>query len=103
MNTTQRRWLQYGHVLVLAASVLLVPVVLADFDLSWFTVDGGGTRGDGSPGSPYADIAQAAANYPDGATLIFQAGTVNTYSGGPLTLDRPCTLKGYSITIQIGG
>jgi hypothetical protein len=61
---------------------------------------GSDTVGDGTPGSPYQDIAAAAANAPDHTTLIFKAGSVNTFAGGMLTIDRPLTLKGYDVTIQ---
>ncbi len=54
----------------------------------------------GSPGSPYPNVAVAAANAPDGATLIFKAGRNDTFAGGSLVIDRPFTLKGYDVTIQ---
>ena len=57
--------------------------------------------GDGTPASPYRDIAEAVANAPDQATLIFKAGSMNTFSAGLLTVDRPMTLKGYDVTIAV--
>jgi hypothetical protein len=56
--------------------------------------------GDGSPADPYRDIDEAVAEAPDNTTLIFQAGSVNTFTGGVLTIDRPLTLEGYDVTIQ---
>jgi hypothetical protein len=56
--------------------------------------------GDGSPSSPYQNIEQAVANVPDGATLIFKAGSTNTFSTPSLTISKPLTLKGKGITIQ---
>jgi len=55
--------------------------------------------GDGTPSSPYGGVRQAAQNAPDGATLIFKAGSLNTFTGGSLVMTRPCTLKGYGILI----
>ncbi|UCE59889.1 MAG: C10 family peptidase [Phycisphaerales bacterium] len=55
---------------------------------------------DGSPGTPYHNLADAAANAPDGATLIFKAGRDDTFAGGSLVVDRPFTLKGYDVTIS---
>jgi hypothetical protein len=60
---------------------------------------GSDSGGDGTPASPYRDVATAVANAPDHATLIFKAGSVNTFTGGMLTIDRPLTLEGYDITI----
>lgn len=56
--------------------------------------------GDGGPGDPYEDIEEAIVEAPDGATLIFKAGSVNTFSSSPLVIDRPFTLKGYNVVIQ---
>jgi hypothetical protein len=61
---------------------------------------GGSAGGDGSPRHPYENVAAAAQNHPDGATLIFKAGSVNTFAGGPVVFNRPCTLTGYSVVIQ---
>jgi hypothetical protein len=60
---------------------------------------GAGNPGDGSPDDPYQDIAEAVIEAPNGATLIFKAGSTNTFSTGPLVIDRPLTLKGYNVTI----
>ncbi len=56
--------------------------------------------GDGSPNYPYSNIQDALAKAPDNTTLIFKAGTTNTFSGSPLVIDRPLVLKGMSVTIE---
>jgi hypothetical protein len=56
--------------------------------------------GDGSPDNPYEDIEEAIVDAPDGATLIFKAGSTNTFSGDPLVINRPFTLKGHNVIIQ---
>jgi hypothetical protein len=63
---------------------------------------GAGSTGDGSPKDPYQNIEAAIAvgAAPDGATLIFKAGSTNTFSASTLTIDRPLTLKGYQVTID---
>jgi hypothetical protein len=61
---------------------------------------GASNPGDGSPNDPYENIEQAKPNYADGATLIFKAGSDNTFAGASLVLDRPCTLKGYQSVIR---
>ncbi len=50
--------------------------------------------GDGSPDNPYEDIEEALAGAPDGSTLIFKAGSTNTFDAGTLVIDRPLILKG---------
>jgi hypothetical protein len=55
--------------------------------------------GDGSPLLPYHDIQDAISRANDGTTLIFKAGSVNTFSGPSLVIDRPLTLKGYHATL----
>jgi len=55
--------------------------------------------GDGSPVEPYKDIEEAITNASDGTTLIFKAGSDNTFSA-PLTINRPLTLKGRDVTIR---
>jgi hypothetical protein len=55
--------------------------------------------GDGSPDEPYLDIAEALLEAPDHTTLIFKAGSDNTFSGS-LTIDRPLTLKGRDVTLH---
>jgi hypothetical protein len=62
----------------------------------------GGVEGDGSPGNPYPNIEEAIADAPNGATLIFKAGSDNLFSGAPLIIDRPFTLKGKDVTIRWG-
>jgi hypothetical protein len=60
---------------------------------------GADNSGDGSPNDPYKDIKEAIENAPDGATLIFKAGSVNTFSG-TLIINRPFILKGRDVTIR---
>lgn len=57
--------------------------------------------GDGSPNDPYGSIVEAIAEAPDDATLIFKAGSDNIFSG-PLTINRPFTLKGRDVSIRSG-
>jgi PKD repeat protein len=61
---------------------------------------GAADAGDGSPDDPYQDIEEALGAAPDGATLIFKAGSYNTFSSAPLVINRPLTLKGYDATIN---
>jgi hypothetical protein len=61
---------------------------------------GATSQGDGTPSDPYRDIEEAVAEAPDYATLIFKAGSVNSFSVGTLVIDRPLTLRGYNVTIQ---
>jgi hypothetical protein len=56
--------------------------------------------GNGTPNDPYRDIAEAINEAPNNATLIFKAGTVNTFSASTLTINRPFTLKGENVTIR---
>jgi len=58
--------------------------------------------GNGSPDSPYWGIQGAHLHAPDGATVIFPAGTVQPFSASPLVLDRPMTLRGWDVTFQYG-
>jgi len=60
---------------------------------------GASSSGIGSPNSPYQNIEEALSKAPDHATLIFQAGSVNTFSASSLVINRPLTLKGYQATI----
>lgn len=60
---------------------------------------GADNPGDGSPDDPHEDIEEALADAPDNATLVFKAGSTNTFSAATLTIDRPLTLKGYGVTI----
>ena len=43
---------------------------------------------------------EALAEALDYTTLIFQAGSINTFSAGTLIIDRPLILKGYNVTIE---
>jgi len=64
---------------------------------------GGASGGDGSPSVPYENVRAAVAGAADGTTLIFKAGSVNTFSGGSLVIDsaiKDLTLRGYNVTIQ---
>jgi hypothetical protein len=56
--------------------------------------------GDGSPDDPYEHIEEAIAEAPDGATLIFKAGSDNTFSEASLIIDRPFILKGRNAIIR---
>ena len=56
--------------------------------------------GDGSPSTPYRNIESAIASAPSGATLIFKAGSDNTFSSAELTISRPFTLKGKDVIIR---
>lgn len=56
--------------------------------------------GDGSPDDPHRDIEEAVSEAPDGATLIFQAGSVNIFSAGTLIINRPLVLRGQDVTIR---
>jgi hypothetical protein len=61
---------------------------------------GAADAGDGSPNDPYRDIDEANAEAADNSILIFQAGSINSFAGGSLVLNRPMTLKGYNATIK---
>jgi hypothetical protein len=61
---------------------------------------GAALNGDGTPATPYRNIEQAIANASDGTTLIFKAGSDNTYVAAELTIDRPFTLKGKDVIIR---
>ncbi len=61
-------------------------------------VDAGGS-GDGTPNDPWGSVAEVAAEHPDGALIIFKAGSDNTLSSS-VTLDRPCTLRGRDVLIR---
>ena len=75
-------------------------VQIAPLDVVSF-VDHGTTGGDGSPDNPYLGLAHAVQSVPDYTTLIMQAGSTHTLTGTPVTLDRPMTLKGYDVTIEV--
>jgi len=61
---------------------------------------GASDSGDGTPDNPYRHIEEAITKAPGGATLIFKAGSDNTFSASTLTINRPFTLKGTDITIR---
>lgn len=56
--------------------------------------------GDGSPDNPYMNIEEALFEAPNGSTLIFKAGSVNTFAADTLVINRPLILKGYNAIIQ---
>jgi len=61
---------------------------------------GGGVSGDGSPQTPYANVEEAVQDAPDGTTLIFKAGSDNTFASAPLIIDKPLILKGKDAIIR---
>lgn len=61
---------------------------------------GNNEPGDGSPDSPYENIEEALDEAQDWATLIFKAGSINTFSSDPLVIDRPVILRGKDATIR---
>jgi hypothetical protein len=61
---------------------------------------GDDSSGDGSPNDPYQDIEEAIAEAQDDATLIFKAGSINTFSADTLVIDRPLTLKGWDVIVR---
>jgi hypothetical protein len=79
----------------------VITTLIAPLNMAKFV--GSTSAGDGSPDSPYKNIEEAikpGSGAPDGATLIFKAGSVNTFSAAPLVINRPFTLKGYNVVIQ---
>ena len=56
--------------------------------------------GRGSPGLPYNHIEEALSRVADGTTLIFRAGSTNTFAASSLLINRPLTLKGANVLIQ---
>jgi hypothetical protein len=60
---------------------------------------GNTTSGDGSPAQPYQGISQAVSSAASGTTLIFKAGSDNTFPA-PLTITKALTLKGRNVTIR---
>lgn len=62
---------------------------------------GSASSGNGSPANPCADIEDALVIVPNGGTLIFKAGTTNTFSSSSLTISGiNLTLKGEDVIIQ---
>jgi hypothetical protein len=64
---------------------------------------GNSTSGDGSPDNPHKDIEEALQSVPDTGTLIFKAGSTNTFSVNTFIIDRPLTFKGGNITTKRAG
>lgn len=56
--------------------------------------------GDGSPDDPYEDIEEAVALADPDTTLIFKAGSVNTFSTNPLVINKKLTLRGHRVFIR---
>ena len=56
--------------------------------------------GDGSPSEPYHHIEEALSWVNDGTTLIFRAGSTNTFAASSLLINRPLILKGANVLIQ---
>jgi hypothetical protein len=71
---------------------------IAPLDVVKFVGDN--NPGDGTPNDPYMNIEEAITKAANGATLIFKAGSVNTFSASNLIINRPFTLKGRNVTIQ---
>jgi hypothetical protein len=61
---------------------------------------GNTAAGDGSPDNPHQNIEEAIQQAPDNATLVFKAGSVNTFSASSLVINKSLTLKGKDVTIQ---
>jgi len=61
---------------------------------------GADNGGNGDPYNPYEDIEEAVAEAPTGSTLMFRAGSVNTFSSPSLVIDRQLTIRGKDIVIQ---
>jgi len=61
---------------------------------------GNTSSGDGGPDDPYEDINEAVVESPSGATLIFRAGSYNTFSAPSIIIDKHLTLKGRKVTID---
>lgn len=60
---------------------------------------GNTVTGDGSPASPHKNLVEALGGAPNGATLIFRAGSVHSISA-PVVINQHVTLKGYNVVIQ---
>ena len=63
---------------------------------------GGGISGDGSPQNPYANVEEAVQNAPNDTetTLIFKAGSDNTFTSASLLIEKPLILKGKNAIIR---
>jgi hypothetical protein len=60
---------------------------------------GASGSGSGSPASPYQNIEEAMAKAGNGTTLIFKAGSYNSFSVSNLVINQPLCLKGIDATI----
>ncbi|HWX19362.1 MAG TPA: C10 family peptidase [Candidatus Binatia bacterium] len=60
---------------------------------------GAGGSGSGSPGSPYQNIEEGIAKAANGTTLIFKAGSYNSFSASQLVVNKPLQLKAINATI----
>ncbi|MBN2541445.1 C10 family peptidase [bacterium] len=75
-------------------------IMIAPKDMAKFV--GADDPGDGSPDNPYQNINEVIAkkaSIPDGAQIIFKAGTENTYTDS-LLLDIPVLLRGQDVLIK---
>jgi len=61
---------------------------------------GAGGSGSGSPGSPYQDLEEAAAKAANYTTLIFKAGSYNSFTAGQLFINKPLQLEAINATIS---
>jgi len=61
---------------------------------------GNDNLGDGSPNNPYFNIEWALVYAQQGATLIFKAGSINTFTSNTLVINKPLILRGHDVTIQ---
>jgi hypothetical protein len=111
-------WVVYGYNTFLQTQFMMNFGFSGDTD-GWYTLDdpyvetdhdmmtrvaptnvkfvGASVPGDGSPATPYQDLAQASALAPNGTTLIFKAQSVNSFTG---LINRPLVLKGINATIH---
>ena len=61
---------------------------------------GNAVAGDGSPDNPHENIEEATQQPPDEATLIFKAGSVNTFTADELIITKPLTFVGHEVVIE---
>ncbi len=64
-----------------------------------FVATEGTGAGDGTPSTPYPDLAGALTDAPDEVTLIFQAGSTHLLSGTMAVLDKPQVYKGSNVLL----
>jgi hypothetical protein len=116
-------WIVYGYNLGIAPDhQFLINMGWGGSDDGWYTLDsmpfnltqshstyiaplnvkfvGALNPGDGSPDDAYENIEEALLEASDGDTLIFKAGSINTFSAVSLIINRPVSLKGYNVIIQ---